>query len=163
MDPAAAQDVPEPRVRVVRERPPGVALVTDVSGSMNEHHRYKRLQRAITRWILRDAPDNTSLAIIRFSDDVQVVQNLTQLDSEATRRALAQSLNCRPAGGTGIGAGLLKAIETVERSFPHHTLAIRKCYPFLSSALMTLLLPPHTASSLLALGRPAAPGKPGRR
>lgn len=114
LDPAAAQDVPEPRVRVVRERPPGVALVTDVSGSMNEHHRYKRLQRAITRWILRDAPDNTSLAIIRFSDDVQVVQNLTQLDSEATRRALAQSLNCRPAGGTGIGAGLLKAIEVLE-------------------------------------------------
>ncbi|XP_063595537.1 calcium-activated chloride channel regulator 1-like [Penaeus indicus] len=59
-------------------------------------------------------PDNTSLAILVFSDDVRVVQNLTQLDSEATRRALVRSLNHRRVGGTCIGCGLLKAIEVLK-------------------------------------------------
>ncbi|XP_047486112.1 calcium-activated chloride channel regulator 1-like [Penaeus chinensis] len=110
----AAQEVPEPRVRVVRERPPAIAMVIDVSGSMTSHRRSARLKRAVSWWILRDAPDNTSLAILVFSDDVKVVQNLTQLDSEATRRALAASLNHRPMGGTSIGSGLLKAIEVLK-------------------------------------------------
>ncbi|XP_037793177.1 calcium-activated chloride channel regulator 3A-1-like [Penaeus monodon] len=110
----AAQEVPEPRVRVVRQRPPAVVMVIDVSGSMNKQRRYKRLQRAITRYILYDAPDNISLGIALFSDDVKVVQNLTQLDSEATRHSVATSLNHRPVGGTSIGSGLLKAIEILK-------------------------------------------------
>ncbi|XP_063590520.1 calcium-activated chloride channel regulator 4A-like [Penaeus indicus] len=100
------------KVTVLRQEVVKIALVLDYSNGMSNSQRIQKLQRAVKRWILYEAPDGIYLGIIKFWESVDPSAQLTQITSQS-RRDLASHIDTLLNYGTSIGAGLEAAINDV--------------------------------------------------
>ncbi|XP_077986031.1 calcium-activated chloride channel regulator 1-like [Glandiceps talaboti] len=108
-----------PTFRIVQEVPLRIVLVLDLSGSMSTvsvNNRFNLMIQASTKYIMYTVPDGMYIGIVQFSDDANTytLANLTLIDGVETREQLVGALPPAPGGGTCIGCGLLKGIETLE-------------------------------------------------
>lgn len=97
---------------VLRQEVVKIALVLDYSFGMSNAQRIQKLQRAVKRWILYEAPDGIYLGIIKFWGSAFRSAQLTEITGQS-RRNLASHIDTLLNSGTSIGAGLQVAIYDV--------------------------------------------------
>ncbi|XP_036375560.1 calcium-activated chloride channel regulator 1-like [Megalops cyprinoides] len=102
---------PEPKFTVLKRSRRVVCLVLDVSGSMFGG-RIQR-QRQAASLFLRRIEEKSSVGIVTFTHNADILKNLTLIDSKVTREALVSSLPNNVRGSTDICAGLEKGFEVL--------------------------------------------------
>ncbi|PIK56363.1 putative calcium-activated chloride channel regulator 1-like [Apostichopus japonicus] len=103
-----------PNIVVARVRPLRLVLVLDTSGSMGDYNRIEKQAAATMNFIMTTAVDGISLGIVDFDSTGKQISGLVKLDSEDTRRKLAQKIPQEAQGGTCIGCGLEVALEILQ-------------------------------------------------
>lgn len=87
-------------------------VVIDHSGSMSSENKMENAKTAAKLLVDLAAIDSTTIGIIKFNDDVTVVQPLTEIDSQVTKDAIkAQIDTIQPDGFTAIGDAAQKALD----------------------------------------------------
>ncbi|KAJ8031619.1 Calcium-activated chloride channel regulator 1 [Holothuria leucospilota] len=97
----------------VRQRPSRYVLVIDTSASMT--YRLHVLRQACYIFIHQVLLDGESLAIVEFNDVASTRSNLTVVDP-SNRQSLVQKLPTSALGSTTIGAGVLEALNVLNRT-----------------------------------------------
>ncbi|CAM1298827.1 Uncharacterised protein g2230 [Pycnogonum litorale] len=104
-----------------RHSAPKTVILIDVSGSMNDPGlpRLSKIQSmdiAVRRYIGDIAEENSFVGIVGFSLSARTWSDMTKID-ERGRLTLLGSLTTATYGGTGIGTGLLQALEILQRAY----------------------------------------------
>jgi Ca-activated chloride channel family protein len=93
--------------------PLAFAIVLDTSGSM-EGEKIAQAKNAVIR-LVREMHDDDEVAIVRYSDDSELVQSLTRVGP--MRESIEQRIrNLTAAGGTAIPRGLSEGMRALEGS-----------------------------------------------
>lgn len=103
----------DPDIQVVQHTDANYALVLDYSGSMNDRYRIHKLRKTARRWLLHEVAAGSYVAIIKFNKRASLVHRLAQITDDASRKALADSIETKADGGTSIGAGLYVAVKKI--------------------------------------------------
>lgn len=113
----ASSKATDPVFTVVQEGELRLALVLDISNSMNAQivgpSRLKLLQDTVGNFLSYTVPDNSDVGIVTFSSDAQIVTPMSTVTSDAVRQSLVQDLPTTAFGYTALGAGLLKGLEVL--------------------------------------------------
>lgn len=102
--------------RAAAHAPLSMAVVLDTSGSM-EGDKIQQAKDSVVRMI-RDMRDDDEIAVIRYSDDADVVQSLARVGS-VRESLIAKVRALRAGGGTAIPRGLsggMKALADAARN-----------------------------------------------
>ncbi|XP_060081392.1 calcium-activated chloride channel regulator 1-like [Ylistrum balloti] len=106
-----------PEFTVVQEGELRLALVLDISNSMNAKivgpSRLQLLQDIVGNFLKYTLPDNSDVGIVTFSSGAQIVTSMTTVTSDAVRESLVQDLPSTAFGYTALGDGLLKGLEVL--------------------------------------------------
>ncbi|PIK57832.1 putative calcium-activated chloride channel regulator 1-like [Apostichopus japonicus] len=85
-------------------------MVLDTSGSMSTSDRYLKLASSARNFITSIAVDGSYVGIVDFDSSGKRISGLTLIDSDHTRRQLAELVPVDANGGTCIGCGLEVAL-----------------------------------------------------
>ncbi|XP_044883646.1 calcium-activated chloride channel regulator 1-like isoform X1 [Mauremys mutica] len=96
-----------------------VCLVLDVSGSMSENNRIKRLSQAAEIFLLQIIEMDSWVGIVTFHFIAQITSNLRQIVSEDVRQNLTKYLPTLVGGGTNICEGVHKGFEVIKQKYSH--------------------------------------------
>ncbi|NXT77474.1 CLCA1 regulator, partial [Zapornia atra] len=105
----------ETTFRSLQAQDRAVALVLDVSGSMEEKDRITHLYEAARIFLLHVIEIDSWVAIVTFNSDASEEAPLQQITNDAARRELVQYLPTRASGQTNICAGIRKGLELIEK------------------------------------------------
>ncbi|KAG9350919.1 hypothetical protein JZ751_024808, partial [Albula glossodonta] len=105
---------PSPIISVVRKSGRVICLVLDVSGSMGGG-RILRQRQAATLFLQQIIEDLSYVGIVTFTSSASILENLVQINSDADRQRLVNSLPTSAGGGTNICAGLHKGFEVLRK------------------------------------------------
>jgi Ca-activated chloride channel family protein len=94
--------------------PLNLALVLDVSGSMDAPDKMPYLKQSLTVFLGTLRPEDL-VAIVTYSDEAELLWPSQPVGSGHWIRATVESL--RPGGSTNLHAGLMLGLQEVERSF----------------------------------------------
>ena len=89
--------------------------------SLQSDNRFNKMISSTANYISSIVIDGSYIGLVEFSSAAYVLSDLTFVTSDDDRQALLQSLPDPPGGGTGIGGGLLKAIEVRPPWIIHYT------------------------------------------
>ncbi|XP_033644207.1 calcium-activated chloride channel regulator 1-like [Asterias rubens] len=105
-----------PNFKMVQHRDVSVVVLMDTSGSMGSDNRFNKMISSTANYISSIVIDGSYIGLVEFSSAAYVLSDLTFVTSDDDRQALLQSLPDPPGGGTGIGGGLLRAIEVLSQN-----------------------------------------------
>jgi uncharacterized protein YegL len=88
-------------------------MVLDVSGSMADFDRIRRMKDSAIRWVTYDLKDDTPLGIVKFSSNAETIFNLTNISNQTRTEVIAILQSLSANGGTCLGEGLKKGLETL--------------------------------------------------
>ncbi|XP_076035110.1 calcium-activated chloride channel regulator 4-like [Oratosquilla oratoria] len=129
-NPPMHNDPPETKVQVVGlAKNPHFVIVLDYTKSMKEEKRLQRLLRALKSWILRHAPSEAWITLIKYSVKAHVLHGPVQLLTNKNRKDAAEALPDTPDEGTRRCSvcGLWKAQETLGET--SGVILLSKCGP----------------------------------
>jgi len=94
-----------------------VVFVTDESGSMNSTDPNRLRYEAIRRFVALMAQQGNSVGSVNFASDIIAIQEVAPISGFAEKEAFVEELLIgSPSGWTNIGAGLMEAVEMLNRS-----------------------------------------------
>ena len=97
---------------IAREHAPlSIAVVLDTSGSM-EGDKIQQAKDSVVR-LVRDMKDDDEIAVVRYSDDSEVLQSLARVGS-VRESLIAKVRGLRAGGGTAIPKGLSQGMRSLE-------------------------------------------------
>jgi Ca-activated chloride channel family protein len=100
---------------IAHERAPlSIAVVLDTSGSM-EGDKIQQAKDSVVRMV-RDMRDDDEIAVVRYSDDSEVLQSLARVGSVRGESLIAKVRGLRAGGGTAIPRGLSQGMRSLEAS-----------------------------------------------
>ncbi|CAG7818395.1 unnamed protein product [Allacma fusca] len=113
--------VPTPEFIVKQITQPRFVLLVEETGNMNLRDVWKFLKLAVRKFIKYDLPTGSQIGLITVStNDVRVLANMTSLQSNTLRRALADKLpnypNVDAGGNIALRRGIFAAVDVLKRN-----------------------------------------------
>ncbi|XP_022080609.1 epithelial chloride channel protein-like [Acanthaster planci] len=102
-----------PNITIVQHQDIRVVLLLDTSGSMSSGSRFEKMISSSAKYISYTVLNGSYIGIVEFSSSSTVLEPLRLVANDTDRQALLSSLPTSPVGGTGIGGGLLKAVQVL--------------------------------------------------
>ena len=68
--------------------------------------RLERLRQTVAEFLLKVVPTGYSVGLVTFSSEANIIQGLTEITSQSTRRQLVNRLPTNTESSTAIGLGL---------------------------------------------------------
>jgi calcium-activated chloride channel regulator 3/4 len=95
-------------------------MVLDVSGSMANYDRIRRMKDSAIRWVTYDVKDDVPIGIVQFSTNADILFGLTKVTNQTRTNVIEILQKLSAGGGTCLGAGLKKGLDTLKQGEVNH-------------------------------------------
>eukprot|EP00095_Tigriopus_kingsejongensis_P007044 maker-scaffold146_size311726-snap-gene-1.20 protein:Tk07044 transcript:maker-scaffold146_size311726-snap-gene-1.20-mRNA-1 annotation:"epithelial chloride channel" len=97
---------------------PKFVIALENSEAMNENAHWDMIRRACKKFILYDAPPESSVALVLFNQGAHIAHALARLDHRETRQGLAVQIKNKyslsPRNSSCVRCGIVRALEALE-------------------------------------------------
>ena len=95
--------------------------------------RFEKMISSSAKYISYTVLNGSYISIVKFSSSSVVLEPLTLVAGDAERKILRDALPKSSGGGTGIGSGLLKAVEVnmLHPDAPKYIICVSRYFDFL--------------------------------